>query len=450
MAMNDLNLCGHTILLVDDEEYTRDLVAGFLSKMGDPEIHIAEDGIQALKIVQSLKSLSFIISDFKMPNFDGLQLLHQVRAGNSTIDRAISFAMLTGYSEKSLVESAIRLDVSAFLIKPVSKDALETRIRNMLEAWPDRSWLKPGHEYQDVVVLQDKPEKLASPSGSNEMTETETLSQPADETTSNKSTKIKRNQGIARRLSRLEGKFKDSDLANHIFDGVGRLMIEIGVDEALEVVSALDRFESNEILNFTEIESMLSASGEKFGDDDLAGVNGAAPQSVPQSGISDHQNSSDRQEEFCALGSIPEGAELCRDINTVDNKVFIKSGIIVSPLISTILQRLDTVGVLDLDSDNEDGTSGIYVYSSPAQETGENQQHSEDSIGPLKFSATTSTRIANISDLSPGTILADNLYTSDGRLYLQAGAVISERLTSLLQDLSELGTVSSTTVRIVD
>ena len=446
--MTNLNLSGHTILLVDDEEYTRGLVASFLSKMGQPEIHTAEDGDQALKIIQSLNTLSFIISDFKMPNFDGLQLLHQVRTGKSNVDRAVSFAMLTGYAEKPLVESAVRLDVNAFLIKPVSKDALGTRIKNMLEAGQDRSWLKSELEYQDVVVSQSKPSQPVMPSDNKGVSETEATVQFPDETTNKKSIKIQRNQRITRRLSGLTGKFTDSDLAKQILDGVGRLMNEIGDDEALEIVSALDRFETNEILNFTEIESMLSASGEKFSDDDLAGGSSPPQPSLLVGDKPDIKNSFDRQEEFYSLGVIPEGAELCRDINTVDNRVFIKSGIIVSPLISTILARLDTVGVLDLDSEGEDGTSGIYVYSSPAQETGPVRQVS----GPEKLAATTSnnTRLINTSDLSAGNILADNLYTSDGRLYLQAGAVISERLTSLLQDLCELGTVSSTTVRIVD
>jgi len=43
----------------------------------------------------------------------------------------------------------------------------------------------------------------------------------------------------------------------------------------------------------------------------------------------------------------------------------------------------------------------------------------------------------------PGSVLARDIFTADGRLYLHAGAQLSERMVSILQDLDQLGPMHS-------
>ncbi len=146
-------LKGLKVLLVDDEAYSRGMVASLLGKMGYPHVVFAEDGAQALNLLADrMLKLDMVISDFKMPVTHGLQLLKAVRTGRNNIERAMPFAMLTGYSEKKLVDMALTLDINAFLIKPVSYDALKKRLAKMLSQVRSENWLKGEDVYQAVNV----------------------------------------------------------------------------------------------------------------------------------------------------------------------------------------------------------------------------------------------------------------------------------------------------------
>jgi len=49
---------------------------------------------------------------------------------------------------------------------------------------------------------------------------------------------------------------------------------------------------------------------------------------------------------------------------------------------------------------------------------------------------------ATAENVVAGSVLAHNIYTTDGRMYLPAGSELTPRITNLLRDLSELGTIS--------
>jgi len=128
-----------TILLVDDEKFSRTMVSSMLADLGRPTVLEAENGAEALAVLDEHK-VDFIISDFNMPHGHGLQLLRAVRTGKlRLIKPETPFALLTGYSEVTLVDLALALDANAFLVKPVSKDGLRKRLSKMLpliRVWP--------------------------------------------------------------------------------------------------------------------------------------------------------------------------------------------------------------------------------------------------------------------------------------------------------------------------
>ncbi len=73
MALADLS--SYSILLVDDVTFSRQTVARLLNDMGNPTIHLAEDGDEALEVLHKNPDVDFVVSDYKMPNLNGLQLL---------------------------------------------------------------------------------------------------------------------------------------------------------------------------------------------------------------------------------------------------------------------------------------------------------------------------------------------------------------------------------------
>ncbi|MBT4219126.1 MAG: response regulator, partial [Rhodospirillaceae bacterium] len=157
--MIDNILKGLNILFVDDEVYTRQVFSKGLSSMGAPDVRTANNGADALELMRdSAFKIDVIICDFNMPIMHGLQLLKAIRCGTTALDRATPFALLTGYSDKRLVDLALALDVNAFLVKPASHKALHTRLGKLLSQTKSDQWLKEVDRYDAIKVdgaLQD-------------------------------------------------------------------------------------------------------------------------------------------------------------------------------------------------------------------------------------------------------------------------------------------------------
>lgn len=148
-----LDLSGQTVLVVDDEKFSRSIVSHLLEEMGKPRVLHASNGAAALEKLDDERGvINFVIADFNMPVMHGLQFLKSIRVGHRDINQAMPVAMVTGYSEKHLVDLALALDVNAFLIKPVSKQGLEKRLEKMLSQTDTDIWLKADDLYRDVDV----------------------------------------------------------------------------------------------------------------------------------------------------------------------------------------------------------------------------------------------------------------------------------------------------------
>lgn len=121
-----VDLGGREVLIVDDVRFTRLTMTKMVKSLGGPTVHEAEDGNAALRLLeQSGAHIDCVISDLEMPGLDGLGLLRAIRTGTGTIPRGLPFAILTGHSEFERIGPALLLDLDAFLIKPISKTAIE-------------------------------------------------------------------------------------------------------------------------------------------------------------------------------------------------------------------------------------------------------------------------------------------------------------------------------------
>ena len=69
-------------LVVDDFSTMRRIVRNLLKELGYSNVDEAEDGMMALSKLNSEK-YDFVVSDWNMPNMDGLELLKQIRASNT-------------------------------------------------------------------------------------------------------------------------------------------------------------------------------------------------------------------------------------------------------------------------------------------------------------------------------------------------------------------------------
>lgn len=117
------------ILVVDDFSIMRRIVKNLLRQIGYANIEEAEDGAQAYSKLKN-GGFGFVISDWIMPNMDGLDLLKKVRSDPELKDMPI--LMVIGDSEKIRVIAARQAGVNDYIVKPFTEEVLKKKMDKIL------------------------------------------------------------------------------------------------------------------------------------------------------------------------------------------------------------------------------------------------------------------------------------------------------------------------------
>jgi two-component system chemotaxis response regulator CheY len=116
------------VMVVDDQASMRAMIRRALQDFGFKDIRDKGDASEALSAVRSDR-VHLIISDFNMPDMDGLQFLGEVRK-DPVIGKTV-FIMLTGSSDRELVQQAAALGVNNYLVKPFAPASLKEKIERV-------------------------------------------------------------------------------------------------------------------------------------------------------------------------------------------------------------------------------------------------------------------------------------------------------------------------------
>ncbi|NWG04596.1 MAG: response regulator [Syntrophaceae bacterium] len=116
----------YTILVVDDEQLIRDLIASFLAKLGHTCI-TATDGVDALNQLKE-KKVDAVITDIKMPNMDGIMLTGELSSQYSDLPVMV----MTAFDEEYSAGIAISIGAREFIKKPFSLDEFAIRLHKMI------------------------------------------------------------------------------------------------------------------------------------------------------------------------------------------------------------------------------------------------------------------------------------------------------------------------------
>ena len=151
MSLNPRNGGARRILVVDDEKFSRSIILRILKDiLPEHEVVQAADGGEALNHLRGgSDAFALVICDFNMPVLTGLHFLKAVRTGFEGIRHDLPVVMLTGHADSALVQAALALDVDGFLVKPVSKQALQTRLEYVLGGG---AGLKTADQYGNVDI----------------------------------------------------------------------------------------------------------------------------------------------------------------------------------------------------------------------------------------------------------------------------------------------------------
>ena len=118
------------ILVVDDFPTMRRIVRNLLKELGFSNVDEAEDGAAGLARLRG-GGFEFVISDWNMPNLDGLEMLKQIR-GDAALSH-LPVLMVTAESKKENIIAAAQAGASGYLVKPFTAATLDEKLQKILE-----------------------------------------------------------------------------------------------------------------------------------------------------------------------------------------------------------------------------------------------------------------------------------------------------------------------------
>ncbi len=132
MADAHYNLDRLNVLVLDDNRNMRTLLEAILFALGVRKIHEATDVKQAFRDLQYFHA-DIVISDWQMEPLNGLDFVRMVRSDDDSPNPYVPIIMLTGHSELHRVCEARDAGVDEFLTKPVSAQAMYSRLTSIIE-----------------------------------------------------------------------------------------------------------------------------------------------------------------------------------------------------------------------------------------------------------------------------------------------------------------------------
>lgn len=122
-------MAGLKILAVDDSPTMRRIIINTLKRAGFEDVQEATDGRDALAKLK-VDKFDFVITDWNMPEMDGLTLVTTIRKNEET--KSIPILMVTTRSVKEDIVEAMKAGVNNYIVKPFTPDTLKAKIEQVL------------------------------------------------------------------------------------------------------------------------------------------------------------------------------------------------------------------------------------------------------------------------------------------------------------------------------
>ena len=121
------------ILIVDDEQFVRDLLEKVLRRRGH-DVVVVGDADQALKALEAAE-FDLLLTDVVMPGMDGFDLLRRVKSAYPQI----KVIVLTGYARKQSISDFLLYGADEYLSKPFQVHELISAVDRVTGAPPARA-----------------------------------------------------------------------------------------------------------------------------------------------------------------------------------------------------------------------------------------------------------------------------------------------------------------------
>ena len=127
--MIDVDLTSLGILVVDDQDFMRDLIKTMLKQLGVRRIVDVENGAKGLAVLANEDhELDLIICDLDMPVMNGFDFVKRLRQDFAPPTSNLPVLILTGNRDVETVKEMADLGIEGYVLKPVAKDRLKSHI----------------------------------------------------------------------------------------------------------------------------------------------------------------------------------------------------------------------------------------------------------------------------------------------------------------------------------
>ena len=118
------------MVVVDDSSTMRRIIKNTLARLGYNDILEGEKGIEGLERMNANPDVKVLITDWNMPEMNGLDLVKKVRADDRFKD--IPIIMVTTEGGKAEVITALKAGVNNYIVKPFTPQVLKEKLEVVL------------------------------------------------------------------------------------------------------------------------------------------------------------------------------------------------------------------------------------------------------------------------------------------------------------------------------
>lgn len=155
-----------TVVVIDDEALIAEYVAKVVEELGTGDVHVFTDPEDVLREWPRLEP-DLLITDYQMPKIDGVELIQRLRADHPSPQ--IPIIMVTADGQRETRHAALSAGASEFLSKPIDRDEVRIRARNMLalregqrSAERRAEWLRAEVAVATAAIMAREEETILS------------------------------------------------------------------------------------------------------------------------------------------------------------------------------------------------------------------------------------------------------------------------------------------------